>query len=289
MRYTQILHTAKELAIKNPLFWLFGLVLYGGFNVYAVNFFALTNSIEVGISPSLLMPHQYMFLILAGIILFVVMNNAKILFIVIVHNELHDIKQMTCATCVIVSTNNTPYFTWLRNVLIASSITILMTSTIAYASGFIISAYAQNNGPVIIMNVIFTMLVACIIGTWNLFTSYFVVMHNLSFSKASSAALDLIITRLRIISEFIVTLLLLYGAAAIIGNAFIYVWQEGIAGADLFSIRIVALTLFVIWFAFNNTFFNIAFVVFFDALVKSIGSEDKKLLGNGQLSSNILN
>ena len=289
MRYTQILHTAKELAIKNPLFWLFGLVLYGGFNLYAINFFALTNYVEVGISPSLLMPHQYMLLLLAGIILFVVMNNAKILFIMMVHNELHDIKKMTCTACVLVTTKNIPYFTWLRNVLVTSSITILMTSAIAYASGFIISVYALDNGPVIIMNVIFTVLVACVIGTWNLFASYFIVMHNLSFSKASSAALDLLVTRLRIISEFIIILLLFYGASAIIGNAFIYVWQEGVAGVNIFSIRLIALILFIAWFACNNAFFNIALVVFFDALVKSIGSEDKELLKNGQLSPNILN
>lgn len=292
MRYLQILHKAKDLATKNPIFWLFGLALYGGFNLYLINFFTLFKNGGWKAWPTSLdsmfngAAHGYIFLVIAGAVLFAVLNIIKILFIVFAHSEMHKVKDHECDLCVRVTSEVMPYSQWLKYILIASSITVIITSSITLTTGSIVTRYAIDSAPLVIINLLFVALITCATGIWNLFTGYFVVIHGMNFARASKAALDLLVLRMRNVVEFTVLLSILYTAAVLIGNTFIYVWQQGIAGVDATLIRLVALSMFVLWFAGNNVFFNLAFLVFFDNLVKSVRSP--KEVVNGQLQPNIL-
>jgi hypothetical protein len=292
MRYLQILHTAKYLATKNPIFWLFGLALYGGFNLYLINFFTLFKNEEWKAWPTSLdvilngAGHGYIFLILAGAVLFTVLNIIKILFIVFAHNEMHKVKEHECDLCVRITSEVLPYTQWLKYVLIASSITVIITSSVTLTTGSIITMYAVDSAPVVIINLLFVALITCATGIWNLFTGYFIVIHGMNFARASKSALDILVLRMRNVLEFTVLLSILYTAAVLIGNTFIYVWQQGIGGIDTTMVRLIALVMFVLWFAGNNVFFNLAFLVFFDKLVKSVRSP--KGVVNGQLQPNIL-
>lgn len=273
-----ILHTAKNLIAKNLVFGLFGLALYGGFNLYLINFFALLNQDEWKAWPSAFESvfngamHGYVLLLFAGAVLFVTLNIVKILFIVYAHNEIHRVRDLQCDLCVRVVNESMPYAQWLKYVVLASSITVIITSSIALTTGTIISRYAFENTPVVVVNILFTTLVMCIAGIWNLFTSYFVVLHGMNFSRASKIALDLLVLRFRRVVEFMVILSILYSLAVMIGNAFIHVWQNGLLDSTEQPLRLIALVAFVVWFALNNVFFNLSFLIFFDELVKSIGS-----------------
>jgi hypothetical protein len=292
MRYLEILHTAKNLTAKNPIFWLFGLVLYGGFNLYFVNFFALFSKSEwkawpVAFDGMFGSPvHGYAFLVLGAAVMFVVLNVIKIIFIVLTHNELHKVKDLECDLCAKVKAQSLTYWFWLKSVLLTSSVTIVITASITFAISSVIYGYAPDNAPAVVVNILFVILVTGIVGIWNLFTCFFVVMHGMSFSRASKAALDLLTLRMREWIEFVIVISALYALAVIIGNAFIYVWQHGIGGMSDPAVRIVALVIFVLWFALNNSFFNIALVVFFDKMVKTIGVD--KEVPDGQLQPNIL-
>ena len=292
MRYLEILHTAKNLTAKNPIFWLFGLMLYGGFNLYIINFFALFSKSEwqawpLAIdsmfgSPAL----SYAFLLLGAAVMFVVLNIIKIIFIVLTHNEMHKVKDLECDLCVKVKAQSLTYWFWLKSILLTSSITIIITASVTFATSSIIFGFAQDKTAAVVINILFVILVTGIVGIWNLFTSYFVVMHGMNFSRASKAALDLLTLRLRVVVEFVIIISALYSLAVIISNAFIYVWQHGIGGVSDPALRIVALVIFVLLFALNNSFFNVALILFFDKLVKAIGAE--KELPDGQLQPNIL-
>ncbi len=293
MRSIQILRTARDIAIKNPVFWLFGLALYGGFNLYLLNLFTLlddaTRQSWLIIFNSLLHqnPFWHIIFLLAGVILFLVLNLIKIFFIIFAHNEVHATQDLQCDLCVKVFNQTLPYGKWLKNVASASGITMCVTGGITLATGYIIAYYAKDNAPVMTLNFLLIALVICAVGIWNLFLSYFVVVHGMNFSQASQSALSLLILRLRQIVVFSLLLFGLYFLAVFIGNTFIYVWQNGVFGNTNFLMRVFALMVFILWFVINNVFFNFAFFVFFDQLVKS--NNARKESKDRQLQPNILN
>lgn len=187
------------------------------------------------------------------------------------HNELHNIADQTCDACVRIKSQNLPYVTWLKYVLLTSIVTVLITSTITLAAGLIVSQYVTDISAALVVNVIFVGLVTCGVGVWNLFTTFFVVLHGMNFAKASKAALDLMVIQMRKVAEFVFILSALYGLAVIVGNAFIHLWQHGFGRAEFYQLRIIPLLMFILWFAINNAFFNLSILLFFDNLVRSVG------------------
>lgn len=292
MNYFKILHIAKSLTAKNPIFWLFGLVLYGGFNLYFLNFFALFSKTEWHTWPITVQNifgnaiYSYVLLIVTGIILFVLWNLIKIIFIVLVHNEIHKVLELECDLCVKVKAEQLNYWVWMKSVLLASVVTIVLSTSIVFAISSVVYGFGKESVPAVIINGLIIVVVTSVIGAWNLFTSFFVVMHGMWFSRASKAALDLLTLRFRAVIEFGFIISAIYFMAAYIANAFIYTWHHGIGGETGSILRGAALIIFVLWFAFNNVFFNIALIVFFNKLVKSISA--RKEVVDGQLQPNIL-
>jgi hypothetical protein len=282
MRYKNILSKAYNLTIRNPQLWLFGLVLSGGFNLSFINFFALVPNSQWKTWP---LAMQSLFggsavritaVIFAAIFLFIALNFLKILFIVIAHNLIHVKKEIECNLCLRYDNKPLPYFTWLNPVMFSSAITIVLTAGITLAINAIIGQGGYSNAAPIIVNLVFIAIMTCILGTWNAFTTYFIILHGFNFEKASQGSMDLIVMRARQIVEFVAILSVIYLASVFIGNSFIHAWQNGIAGMTIFQIQMASLLIFVLWTAINNSFFNTSFLLFFDNLVKSEAVEEEE-------------
>ena len=162
-----------------------------------------------------------------------------------------------------------PYFAWLKRVMLASALTIALTAGITFAANMVLAASGYESPVAVVINLLFVAVIACVIGTWNIFTSYFVVLHGLNFQTASAAAVDLIAKHARRVAEFVILISIIYTASVVIGNAFIQLWQGGLWGrADLFA-SLLFMIISVLWLVLNNAFFNVAFLIFFDRTVKA--------------------
>lgn len=289
MSYPHILRQSYILVIRNPVFWLFGFVLLGGFNLYLVNFFSVMPNSQWQQWPNAFdamfsSPAVGMLAVMLGAIaVFVILNLIKVIFVVVAHSFLHSSVKPECDLCVRIKrqvesasesgldklVEPLPYFSWLTKVILASAVTIGLTLGVTLATNAILGAHEYTNPAAVIINLIFIAAVTCIIGTWNVFTSYFVVLHGFSFQAASSAAIDLLTKHARHVLEFVILLSLIYSFAVLVGNAFIHVWHFGFIGHSTVIVRLVFLIVFGLWFAINNALFNMAFLIFFDHTVKS--------------------
>jgi hypothetical protein len=279
MRIREVLSQAYSLTIKNPILWLFGLVMLGGFNLSLINFFSIVPGgqwkswplrIDTLFNSPLSGWISVLFVIAAT---FVILNVIKIIFIVVMHNMLHQDETDLCLLCTKKETP-LPYLSWLGRVLLASLITIGFTLGVMLATNSLIHA-GQYDGPVVVMiNIFFIALVTGLVGIWNIFTSLFVVMYDLNFKDASNAALDLIVLRFRQLVEFALILSIIHAGAVLVTNGFIIAWRHGLIGGFYGTsseiTHFVSIGIIMVWFALNNAFFNIAFVVFFDKIVRSI-------------------
>lgn len=288
MRYREVLSQAYSLTIRNPLLWLFGLVMLGGFNLSLINFFSVWPRGESTSWP--LVPGGVfdfapmdMFAVFAiAIATFIILNLIKIIFIVVAHKFIHSGQTTECDLCVRVKRQaensasvgpktfeSLPYFDWLVKVLIGSAITIALTVGITLLANAVLSTGSYDTPAAIMLNLMFIAATACVIGTWNVFTSYFIVLHGLGFPAASSAAIDLIVKHARRVLEFVILVSIIYSFSVMIGNAFIHVWHFGFLGEAVMYVRMLFLAVFLLWFAINNAFFNLAFLIFFDRTVKA--------------------
>ncbi len=286
MRYQEVLSQAYRLTIRNPFLWMFGLVMLGGFNLFLINFFTIVPGGKWKAWPSLMesmagSPAAGWVVTLLGLAAaFIILNLVKILFIVVAHrllpghwSESNPDRSPECDLCAkmkrqVESEVSPPYFAWLGHMLLASGATILLTAGTTLAANAVLSTQGYSPTAVVI-NLLFIAAITCLIGTWNAFTGYFIVLHNMSFQTASAASIDLLVKHTRRVVEFVILLSVIYSFSVIVGNAFFHVWHFGFIGEAIPAVRLVFLAAFVLWFAINNSFFNIAFLIFFDRTVKA--------------------
>lgn len=289
MRYREVLSQAYTLTVSNPVLWLFGLVMLGGFNLSLINFYSIFKSAQWK-QWSLVL--DYLFsseLVGLGVIFFAVtlafilLNIFKIIFISQVHGIVHKKGQLEiskkCTLC-LKSGDSLPYREWIPRVSLASLITVGFSFGISFAANAFINTGGYDGPMVVIINLFFVVLMVVVLGVWNSFTSYFIVLHNLNFERAAIAAIDLMIAKYRQIFEFVVLLSLIHTASVLVTTYFINLPQFW--GSAFYAVELIALA----WFALNNAFFNIAFIIFFDSLVKSIPKEESvsRLLAQNRLN-----
>jgi hypothetical protein len=275
MNYVQILRSAFRLTINNPLYWLFGLVVYGGFNSYLLNFFAFQ-------SPATWQEWLKIFQalgplwVLTAVLCFLVAIALKLKFIILVHGLLHEPTSPPTAVteCALCRRQHEQAVPWLRlfaNALLTSVVTIAATGLIMFLVNVVLTQFESGNMTSTVINTVSALVATALLGAWNLFTSYFIIIHDLNFARAAKAAIDLFARRARIVIEFIVILSLVYILVTLTGNSLISIWNHGLYGATQLVIRILGLGLFLVLFMINNVFFNTAFLVFFDKIVKPLG------------------
>lgn len=291
MRYREVLSQAYTLTIRNPLLWLFGLVMLGGFNLSLINFFSIFQGNQwkqwpVLIDGLFIDPVAGWTVVALGIVVsFIILNFVKIVFVVVVHNLIHDNskneddRKDKCILC-LKKNQHLPYLIWLLRVVAASAITIGFTTTIAVLANRFISLGAYDGPAVIMINLIFVACVAAVFGIWNAFVNYYVIFYDFSFPKAARAAIDLMVLRAKSVFEFVIILSVIHTISVVVTNAFITAWPN-----DSY-IYYGSQTATIFWFALNNAFFNVAFIVFYNSLVKSSSLEEKvgRLLPENRLN-----
>ncbi len=291
MQNKNIFRHAYVLTLKNPLLWLFGLVLFGGFNLYLVNFFALLpdkynwSSISFWYIFAQISDDAGIFLLIS-IIAFLLLNLVKVNFIVAAHNLIHTTSEDKCQLCHHRKNLDSPqsrlYAVWWGRILLASLYTVFLTMIFSVPSNIFAVHNSYTNVAAMILNLFALIIVVAAIGTWNAFTGYFIVWYGLGFRAAAQAAASLIVTRFKKILEFVVVLSIIYTISVVIGNAFIHAWQHGVPGLEQGGARVIFLLMFVLWLAVNNTYFNLAFLLFFDSTVTAIPAEKPEALPQAQ-------
>ncbi len=281
MDYKDIFRQAYVLTLRNYPLWLFGLVLLGGFNLSLINFGALFDSTGFNVWTLVssystnLLSSDVLFVVSGIVASFLVIHLLKVAFLVAVHGLVHDVKKNQCRLCGHVAAKSAPYFIWWKRIIMASLITIALSTGVGALVNLMLNQVGTSGALPLILNFIFLVVVVCSLGTWNTFVSYFVVFHDMGFNAAASASFSLLTLRYREVIEFVVLLSIAYTVAVIVGQAFINVWQHGGYGGMLQDFRIVFLAAFVVWSAVNNLFFNIAFLLFFDKIVRSVPVPDE--------------
>jgi hypothetical protein len=286
MRCQEVLSRAYLLTIRNPLLWLFGLVMLGGYNLFLINFFSLVSGDQWEEWP-LSLPSLFhsspigIFGILAAVIAtFIILNLLKIIFIVVVHGLVHQPSSLTdgmppeCGLCERIRQQqmnpiNLPYLNWLGRVMAASGVTIFLSLGSSLMIDMVLRSQSYDKPVAVIINLLVVAAITCLIGTWNVFTSYFIVLHGMNFGSASSAAIDLLVKHAARVLEFIVLLSVIYSFSVAVGNAFIHLWRTGYLTEFFLGVRALYLAVLVLWFAVNNAFFNVAMFLFFNRVVKA--------------------
>lgn len=270
-----IFHQAYSLTIRNPLLWIFGLVLLGGFNLSLINFATLVQNQQYNVWNlfrgyiDALTANELVFVGLALLLIFAVFHLLKILFFVTVHHLVHNIENNTCRLCVHIQAKTSPYFLWWRRVVLASLVTVLLSAGVGAVFNALLTHIDSAGSGAMVLNFIFLVVIVCGIGVWNTFSAYFIVWHDMNFSSAAKASFDLITVKYKQVVEFVLVLSLIYTLAVFVGQAFINGWHQGWYGGQL-AVRPVFLIAFILWTAGNNLFFHLAFQLFFDKTVRSV-------------------
>lgn len=286
MNSREVLSKAYSITTHNPINWLFGLVLLGGFNLSFLNLFVFLpkSSPELWLSSFDILP-----IVIVGIVGFLFSNALKVIFIVTLHKNIHTQRFEQCALCV-KKDSVIPFGFWYVHVLIASFITIFLTAAVMISMNFLFSMKGQEASVAVIANFILVAIITILLGTWNIFTTFFVVLHDLKFTKASALAIDLITLQFRKVIEFVIQILVIYSVAVLLSHALLYFWQvqslHSIVGQNAAVIHFVISFVVLVWVAIHNVFFNTSLLVFFDDLVKTIGITEPS---SGLLPANRLN
>lgn len=289
MHYYSILQQAFKLLTRRLYLCGFGLVLFGGFNLFLINFFAFQIRNPWKDWP-IAFEYWIIFVgVLAVIGIYYELNLVKVWFISLVHKYLHgeQTNELKCDLCLQQKNKTISYTKYASRTIIASIITIALTSITILITNGIVAKFADSNKIAIAVNVCLIVIVTTLLGTWNLFTAYFIVFHNFTFKAGAKAAISLFSLRFRRVIEFLFIACALYFLATIIGNGFINIWNHGFMYDYSLGLRGLSLLLFIFWFLFINTIFNIAFIIFFDDLVKTTRATES--LEHGQVSPNIVN
>ena len=260
--------------------------MVGGFNLSLINFFNFVPGREWRRWPLFvegLLGSTIGSIIAVTVIifvLFVVLNLIKIIFITTAHRFIHvanfsDVSEsLKCNLCVKLKTQTEkqqtlPYLSWLLKVMLASGLTILATAGVTLAANTVLSSIGYSSQVAIIVNLLLIAAVTCILGTWNVFTGYFIVLHGMTFATASGAAIELLLKHSRRVIEFVIILSALYSFSVLVGGSLLNLWNSELAFQLNPIIRWILLLIPLLWLAVNNTFFNLAFLIFFDHTVKA--------------------
>lgn len=274
MNYREVLSKAYSITAYNPIIWLFGLVLLGGFNLSFLNLFTF---LPDTLPSQWLLSVNILPIIVVGIVGFLLLNAIKIIFVVTLHKNIHIKEQEQCALCM-KKEKIIPFGFWYVQVLLASFITIFLTMVAMLSVNYLFKNSESGELVAVLANFVFLAIVIALLGTWNIFTTFFVILHDLSFGKAASLASDLITLQFRKVTEFVILLSALYAVAVLLSHTLLYFWQvqelHALVGSSASGIHLLISFVVLVWVSVNNIYFNVALLVFFDNAVKSLSSKE---------------
>ncbi len=298
MNYRNFLKQSYAITLNNPILWMFGLFLSGGFNLNLLYLIALFR----GKPNSVLEFVQSMAngtawwniaaVVLVGIVGLLVTNWLKTVFIVEAHGHLHDSSITSCALCI----KNKDHPEWrarlpklgvVAQVLMASLITLGVTVVLAIPLNHLITHNAQTTSPIgFSVTMLASLILFCMVSCWNMFTALYIIFHHMRLQVAAKAAMDLIVLRAKNVFEYTLLLLIVYGALVVVGSVLIILSQFSIAALSSpfhswpqitsyvsTMVQIIGTVGFWVWLAISNVFFNICLIIFFDYLVKPVSKE----------------
>jgi|GEM_PF-1255868 len=289
-----ILKRAYQVTIRYPALWLFGLLLAGGFNA---NFFYWANLrlrwrnggdlIADWIQQNFHTTHivlASLLLLVAGIIIVVVANWVKIIFVIWV-SDILKLPRMRPAS----STGQPDLHAamgesrlYLAPVTAASVFTMFATGVVVAVLGGGSQVLFDSRGVVWLLAALFLVAFVFFFSCLNVFTTFFIIFYRKSFGVALNLGVDLILSRARAVVEMGVTLLLVYGLCFFVGTSLLFLFRfsavgtlspllrHGLVPSTAFFALITGLSglLLWAWLAIVNTFFNLSLLLLFTHLVR---------------------
>lgn len=286
----QIIQLAARITINNKVLWVFGIFLSSGFNLHA--WYAWQWFTQSGLADRLrfqimLLGEYPMWLVLIGglAIAFVIINFLKLMFLCLVHNQVHDLGKVECLLCG--GLKDTQVYQYLIQRKYIWIQTVLLSVFTAVVTGFVVSVFhfysthTDYNFAKAILMILSLLLVLVGISWWNLLTVLNILWHQQPLGRAVVLALDMISARIGSMSK--ITLLATMGFLVSIAAGGTIFWQlpnllasspNYLFSTEIFpawrlSVSLLSGALFLFWLVINNVWFNIVMVIWFGEQVKS--------------------
>lgn len=298
MKNSEIIKITFHLITTKTKLWFFGIFLSSGFNVHIWYLASwLKRSGYFSIFASYLTQANQIYLwvcfSIAFMVCMLVFVVLKLWFLAILHPLIHSNVQEQCNICILKGRNISDVKLVFRNrviwqVFLTSLITIGFTTAVLSA----LNLYFMKSEPVITTQIVLLLSLLFIlvaVSLWNLSTTILIFYYNLNFPKASAFATDLLLINIKKVTGFTATLttlfilvttaggLVLFHISKLLGATPVLLFTDNLQSAWQWLVYAVATTLFLLWLAINNIFFNINLVILFDSFIKTI--RDKEVSG----------
>lgn len=295
MQYRDFLKRSYNIVINNPLLWIFGLFLSGGFNLNLFYIIAMMRKTPGGVVVPLREVvntaswWEILVICVGSLCVLTIMNWVKTIFLIETHEHLHEPGKNICSLCVTNESKKNwiarlPNFYIVAQVVLASIITAMLGIILALPINHLITHDVQTLSPIgFSVTMVASLILFCIVACWNMFTALYIIYHQMNFRSASKAAIDLLMLRTKNIFEYGFLLLIVYGALVVVGSVFIVLSQLSLSTLSIpleslvpfteyvtVAIKIIGTVGFWVWLAITNVFFNICLVLFFDGIVKAV-------------------
>lgn len=299
MTISQILKKSFSITTTQSGLWTLGIFLSSGFNLhwwYLLAWLKQSGIIDSFVfilsTKNIFEPNHRIELWLGFVLIFAIclfgFNLIKLLFFGRIHQSLHDKQNQKCFLCkrLHIEQKSLFYLTTRKIILWRASLASLITigSTMIVLNIFMyFFRQSDSISGISIISVMFLLFILVGISLWNILTVLFIFWYELSFSKASNLAIDLLFRRGKKIMSLTLLLTLIFLLAISVGS--LIIWQLPVLFNSLPSLLIVknlfhvlqtvisslAGLLFLSWLVLNNVFFNVAMVALFDEIISGIG------------------
>jgi hypothetical protein len=297
LSYSQIVKTSYQITVQNPLLWLFGLFVVGGFNLnflyfQDIPFKEAQNQISLPELLQFFQSHPGMLaalsasVFLVSVLLLVLTNWCRIVLVLSTRSIMEKGKPEIAG-----QVRKSPKFLW-RVIKIS-----LLTSALMFvvSAGLLGTPFWLVKNPVYqaqlwTIGVVFLIPLAFTISSVNIFTTFFAVVFNQNVRKALNLGTDLFVTHWAKILGLSAVLMVIYSACFAGGVSIIYLARvvfrlilslSDTLGIFHFSAMIIAaqvLTGVFLWVLLSglNVFFNTALLLLFLQLTTPIEGDKVK-------------
>jgi len=304
--YWSILKHSYRVTIHNPVLWLLGLFLAGGFNI---NFFYWANlrlrwrtSGEIAVNwlqQNLHTTHAVIGggAVIIGVAAIIILANwAKVVFVLHTSNILK-LKRMRPSVPdnaePVTAVRESPNY--LFSVTCMSLFTMVATAVVVTVLGGASQVLFDSRGVIWLVAALVFVAFVFFFSCLNIFASFFIIFYRKQFGAALNLSLDLIVSRSLVIFEMAIILMVVYGLCFFAGTSILFIFrtatigllgplvQNGLVSAGAYYGLITALSglLLWVWLAMVNTFFNVSLLLLFTRLVQPpYHPEFKSLLAN---------
>ena len=299
LSYSEILKRAYYITIQNPLLWLFGLFVVGGFNLNFLHFQNISlasvhkfTDVRMVVdffqsNPEVLLAWSGSVLVFSVVFLLIT-NISRILLVLFVRRFLKKEKQPLEPKKIFQES-----FKSLQQViavsLLTTSLTVIVSAAFLLPTLFL--GHTQIQAAVFVIGALILLPLIFAISSINIFTTFFIIVHKQHLAKAFNLATDFFVSKWTDILGLALVLMVVYTVCFFVGVSVISVirgffaiaadrvgeFHISLGSAIIFVLRLVSSLLFWLLLGILNVFINTALLLLFLKLITPLEAEQETL------------